>query len=367
LIEKSARPTVSGVPVTRQGVSVKRTLRAIGLATVVVLSITGHTQHAAMAVDSQVAYNRKSWQAKYVRPVSIPFPPENEFTPAREQLGRTLFFDPRLSSSQFISCATCHNPGFAWTDPLPKAIGNRMKQLPRRTPTLLNIAWADVLFWDGRADSLEQQALGPIAGPEEMNCPLEQVATVLARIPEYRPLFERAYPGESMGYKTVARALATFERTIVSERAPFDNWVYGQEFAISDSAKRGFDLFNSKAACQKCHSGWNFTDNGFHDIGLRDADRGRGVQLDLPAMQHAFKTPTLRDADRRGPYMHDGSAATLEEVIDVYDRGGLEHRPSVAPEIAALHLTAGEKADLIAFLHSLTAESRPVRMPALPR
>jgi cytochrome c peroxidase len=163
------------------------------------------------------------------------------------------------------------------------------------------------------------------------------------------------------------RALATFERTIVSGSAPFDEWVAGREFAISPSAKRGFDLFNTKAACEKCHSGWNFTDNGFHDTGIAGPDKGRGEQLPLEAMQYAFKTPTLRNATRRDPYMHNGSEATLEDVIELYDRGGREKRPSLAPEIVPLHLTEQEKRDLIAFLATLTSEDKPIAIPVLPR
>lgn len=321
-------------------------------------------QLADAGLETSVVYSRQQWKTKYLRPASIPFPADNRFSKPRELLGRTLFFDPRLSGSKTISCATCHNPGFAWGDALPKAVGQGMKPLQRRTPTLLNSAWADLLYWDGRANSLEEQALGPIAAPLEMDSRLDELAATLGGLVEYRALFARAYPGEPIGPAVVARALATYERTIVSGSAPFDEWISGCGSAISESAKRGFDLFNSKAVCQKCHSGWNFTDNGFHDIGLDDADSGRGAELPLESMQHAFKTPTLRNADRRGPFMHNGSAATLEEVIDLYDRGGLAKRPSLAPEIVPLHLTAQEKADLIAFLHTLTSDDKAVQIPS---
>lgn len=313
------------------------------------------------------AYNRTQWKAKYVRPRTAPLPPENYFTRERELLGRTLFFDPRLSGSRFISCASCHNPGFSWGDALPRAIGHGMKELGRRTPTVLNMAFADLLFWDGRAESLEEQALGPIAAPGEMNQPLDKMVETVARIPAYRAMFEKAYPGEGITEKAVARAIATFERTIISGTARFDEWISGRESAISEPAKRGFDLFNTKAACQRCHSGWNFTDNGFYDIGMPDEDKGRGAKLKLEAMQHAFKTPTLRNVDRRGPYMHDGSEGTLEAVIDFYDQGGKEKRPSLAAEIYPLHLTALEKAELIAFIKTLTSLDKPVEFPVLPR
>ena len=317
--------------------------------------------------ETPPAYDRTQWKAKYTRPKSAPFPAENRFSKDRELLGRTLFFDPRLSGSRFISCASCHNPGFSWGDALPKGIGHGMKQLGRRTPTILNMAFAELLFWDGRAESLEEQALGPIASAGEMNQPLDKMVETIAEIPAYWTLFEKAYPGEGVTEKVVARAIATFERTIVSGTAPFDEWISGRESAVSEQAKRGFDLFNGKAACQPCHSGWNFTDNGFHDTGMSDDDKGRGAKLNLEAMQHAFKTPTLRNVERRGPYMHDGSESTLKSVIDFYDQGGKAKRPSLAAEIFPLHLTAIEKADLLVFIKTLTSVDKPVEFPVLPR
>jgi cytochrome c peroxidase len=310
---------------------------------------------------------RSSWMQKYARPTSIPFPADNAYTKDREVLGKTLFFDPRLSRSRATSCASCHNPGFAWGDGLPKGIGFGMKQLGRHSPTILNTAWADLLFWDGRADSLESQALGPIASPGEMNMPLEELIKTVNAIPGYKPLFERAYPGAPIDAKAIARAIATFERTVVSTQAPFDQWIAGKDNAISTNAKSGFDLFNGKARCSQCHSGWNFTDNGFHDIGVHGDDRGRGAKLPLDAMQFAFKTPTLRNADLRAPFMHDGSEETLESVVAFYDRGGDEKRPSLSEEIIPLHLTDVEKSDLMTFLKTLTSSDNPVEIPLLPR
>ncbi len=312
-------------------------------------------------------YDRSAWKSKYLRPGSVPFPAGNLLTKPRELLGRTLFFDPRLSSSKFISCASCHNPGFSWSDGLPTSAGCGMHQLCRKTPSILNLAWADLLFWDGRAASLEEQALGPIASPTEMNLPLDGLVRRVDGIAGYRRMFACAYPGQKITAEAIARALATFERTVVSGVAPFDKWISGDNSAISESAQRGFDLFNTKAACQKCHTGWNFTDNGFHDTGVGDQDKGRGADLPLEAMQHAFKTPTLRNSDRRSPYMHDGSEQSLEDVIDLYDRGGRVKRPSLAPEMVPLHLTKLEKSDLMAFLASLSSDDKPVEIPVLPR
>jgi cytochrome c peroxidase len=304
----------------------------------------------------------------YARPTDIPHPTDNGFTPAREILGRTLFFDPRLSGSNWISCASCHNPGLSWGDGLPRAIGHGMQVLGRRTPTILNLAWADAIFWDGRADTLEAQALGPIEAPGEMNQSVAELARKLSAIEGYRPLFAAAYPGEPIGPETVAKAIATFERTVVSTPAPFDKWVMGDDAAISEDAQRGFVVFNTTARCAKCHSGWRLTNDSFHDIGVPGTDTGRGALLkDIPVMQHAFKTPTLRDVNRRGPYMHDGSVTTLEEVVELYDRGGLERRESLSPDMKPLNLTAHEKRQLLAFLNTLTSPQPPIVVPELPR
>jgi cytochrome c peroxidase len=305
---------------------------------------------------------------KHRRPLEIDYPVENRFTRDRELLGRTLFFDPRLSGSNFISCGTCHNPGFSWGDGLPTAIGDDMKKLGRRTPTILNLAWAGALFWDGRSETLEDQCLGPIRSTAEMNQPLDELVEELRSIPEYGALFERAYPGEGISEQTISKAIATFERTIVSGTAPFDRWVEGDEEAVSESAKRGFLLFNTKAACAECHSGWRFTDDSFYDIGVAGDDVGRAVQFpELTLMQHAFKTPTLRNVDRRYPYMHNGSEESLEETIELYDLGGRVKRPSLSPLIKTLGLTQEEKKDLAAFLRTLTSADRATEIPAMPR
>jgi cytochrome c peroxidase len=306
--------------------------------------------------------------ARYQRPAAPPFPTHNALTPQRVELGRALFFDPRLSGSGVTACATCHNPGLAWGDGLPRAVGHGMKQLARRTPTVLNLAWGELYFWDGRATSLEEQALGPIASPEEMNLSLDEMVRRIAAIPGYAPLFAAAYPDEPISERTVAKAIATFERTLVSGVAPFDAWVAGDPFALSPEAQRGFDLFEGKAKCATCHAGWRFTDDAFHDIGIPGDDLGRGKHLPgIGVAQYAFKTPTLRNVTRRAPYMHDGSEATLADVIELYDLGGRARRPSLSAEIRPLQLTTEEKRDLLAFLAALTSDDAPTAVPALPR
>jgi cytochrome c peroxidase len=314
---------------------------------------------------SAAAKSRDEWKKEYVRPADVPFPKDNPFSSVKAHLGKTLFFDPRLSGNNYISCASCHNPGFAWGDGLPKGIGNAMSRLGRRTPTILNLAWTELLMWDGRFGSLEDQALGPMAAEVEMAQQMDQVAQELASIPEYRTLFNLAFPGEGVTVPNIAKAIATFERTVVSGIAPFDRWIGGDETAISEAAKRGFDLFNNKANCVACHSGWSFTDGSFHDIGINDDDVGRGKHLPLQTMQHAFKTPTLRNAVERAPYMHDGSAANLHAVVRHYNNGFVK-RPSLSAEIYELKLTDAEQNDLVAFLTTLSSVDEPIAIPRLP-
>jgi cytochrome c peroxidase len=222
--------------------------------------------------------------------------------------------------------------------------------------------------WDGHFRNLEAVAFGPITAPGIMNLPEKELINRLAEIPGYVSAFHAAFGDSKITRRNIEFALATFERSIVSGEAPFDRWIKGEETAIGDSAKRGFDLFNGKAHCQSCHSGWAFTDSSFHDIGTaKDDDIGRGKLFPTSVkLRYAFKTPTLRDVARRGPYMHNGSVATLQEVIDLYDRGGID-RPSRSERIFPLHLSPSEKSDLIAFLQTLTAAPEQVAMPGVPR
>ena len=342
-------------------------LRITG-ATVVLAVVLAAVRSSAGSSPSELPYDRGQARTLFKRPAAAPFPKDNAWTGEREALGKALFFDPRLSRANSISCASCHNPSFCWGDGLPKGVGHGSKEVGRRTPTILNTAWAELLFWDGRAGSLEEQALGPIAAPGEMNLPLDQMVAKVKAIAGYKPMFEKAYPGEPISGQAVGKAIATFERTVVSGTAPFDQWIAGKEDAISEQAKRGFDLFNTKANCVKCHSGWNFTDDGFHDIGLASDDPGRGEILpQLESMQHAFKTPTLRNAALRAPYMHDGSEPTLEAVVHLYNKGGAAKRPSLAPEVFALNLTDAEVKDLCALMETLTSVDKPIELPLLPR
>jgi cytochrome c peroxidase len=306
--------------------------------------------------------------AAFRRPDSVPHPRGDAPTAARLALGRALFFDPRVSRRGDVSCASCHVPALGWEDGRPTAVGTRGQVLGRHTPTVLNTAWSSAYFWDGRAESLEEQALGPVQAAGEMDMPLDTLVTRLRAVAGYRDLFARAYPGEAVSARGVARAIATFERTVVSGVAPFDRWVGGDESAMSTAAKRGFALFTGKARCAQCHSGWRFTDDSFHDIGVAGADSGRGKLVPgIEPLQFAFKTPTLRNARERAPYMHNGSERTLAQVIDLYDRGGRVRRPSLSPELRPLGLTADERRELLAFLETLSSADPVVGAPTLPR
>lgn len=305
----------------------------------------------------------------YLRPAQAPAPEDNKLTPARAELGKALFFDPRLSGSDWISCATCHNPALGWSDGLRTGYGHGMNRLGRATPTIINAAFNPIQMWDGRKPNLEEQALGPISADVEMNMELAGLVKKLEQIPGYRPMFEKAYPGAGVTGNTIGKAIASFERTVLSTESPFDRWRMGNEKAVDDSVKRGFALFTGKANCVTCHQGFNFTDNGFHNIGVKDLgpapDLGRFNERKIASMKGAFKTPTLRDIALTKPYMRNGIYGTLEEVVEHYDRGG-DVKDNLSPNIKPLNLTAREKADLVAFMKSLTGAPMHVSIPQLP-
>lgn len=306
-------------------------------------------------------------KSSFVFPTTVPTPTDNKVTVARVELGKMLFFDPRLSGSSWISCASCHNPTLSWSDGLPTAIGNGMGVLKRATPTIVNSAFNEVQMWDGRFHTLEEQAAGPMQAPGEMNGNLDNILKRLMSIPGYVTQFEKAYPGEGITKNTLVKAIASFERTVISKDAPFDAWIAGNRNAIGVSAKRGYALFVGKANCVACHSGPNFTDSGFHNIGLADnTDDGRYAKLPLKAMKGAFKTPTLRDIALTAPYMHNGTYSTLEEVVALYNRGG-DCRDNLDPNIKPLLLTDGEQVDLVQFLRTLTGREAQVTLPRLPQ
>jgi cytochrome c peroxidase len=308
--------------------------------------------------------DRSAALADYQRPQAIPFPDSDPYSAAKDALGHRLFFDPVFSNSRTIACATCHDPALSWGDGRPRAHGEGAADLAFRSPTLLNIAWMPRLGWDGKFRDLESVAFAPITAAGNMNLKEETLLARLAAEPSYVAAFAGAFPESGLSRRNIEEALATYERSIVSPEAPFDRWARGDESAIGEAAKRGFDLFNTTGRCSNCHSGWTFSDGSFHDIGTaegKDIGRGRLFPTSVK-LQYAFKTPTLRDVALRAPYMHNGSVPNLQAVIDLYDRGGIA-RPSRSELIRPLGLTDDEKSDLLAFLQTLSSE----RSPSEPR
>lgn len=302
----------------------------------------------------------------FQRPLTIPFPEDRPYNPQIATLGKMLYFDPRISGAQNMSCASCHNPSFGWETPVDGAVGAMNTRLGRHAPTTLNQAWVHPYFWDGRAETLEEQAAGPITAEVEMNATFEEVIARLEQVDEYRTWFSRLFPDNGISEATITLAIATYERTIVSGWSPFDRWVEGDNTAISEAAKRGFELFVGDAKCAACHTGWNFTDNLFHDIGLPTGDIGR-AQLEPGNVlaRFAFKTPGLRNISLRAPFMHNGSLATMRDVIVHYSTGGIQ-RPSLSPSMVDFELSESDISDLVAFLDTLTEEVTEVPTPVLP-
>jgi cytochrome c peroxidase len=303
----------------------------------------------------------------YRRPLLIPFEGHTVYSPQLATLGKMLFFDPRLSGAQNMACASCHNPSFGWEVPVAGAVGAQNVALGRQAPTVLNAAWKVHMFWDGRAPDLETQAAGPIGAELEMNGNFDEIGKRLSAVPVYKQWFGTLFPKEGIDKASITTAIATYERTVVAGWSPFDRWIEGDEEAISASAKRGFILFNGSAGCSNCHSGWNFTDEKFHDIGLPGNDQGRAkLEPDNPLAAQAFKTPGLRNVMYRAPFMHDGSIADMRAVLKHYESGVLP-RPSLATELPpALTLSEAEENDLIEFFKALTADEAEVPTPILP-
>ncbi len=297
---------------------------------------------------------------------------DNPTTREKAELGRALFFEPRLSSDGSISCASCHNPSLGFSNGLPVAVGYQGRTGRRNSPTIFNTAYATVQFWDGRAASLEKQAYGSLqdpanVGPQKM----DEVAKRLNAIPGYREWFKKVFHGPAAPDRIV-KAIAAFERTILSGNAPVDRYLKGDKTAMSPQAVRGFDLFKGKGRCALCHFvGPNFYDDDFHNLGVgmgkENPDLGRYNVTKNPADKGRFKTSTLRNIADTPPYMHDGSQKTLKEVVEFYDDGGRKN-PNLDRLIKPLHLTDEEEADLVAFMkEGLEGEPLTITFPKLPQ
>ena len=281
----------------------------------------------------------------------------NPLTPEKVALGRQLFFDPLLSADRSIACASCHQPARAFGDSVAFSPGVFGRAAARHTPSILNRAYGTAFFWDGRAGSLEETVLQPIQNPLEMDLTLGQLLARLRRDVRYREQFSAIFD-DGITERNLAHALASYVRSLRSGNSPFDRFVMGDRAAFSAEAEAGYRLFGGKANCAACHDGANFTDEQFHNTGVAFGDDlGRFAVTAWDEDLGAFKTPSLRNVALTVPYMHDGSIATLEAVVDLYDRGGGQN-PHLDPEIRPLNLTAEEKRNLIAFLRSLTGDVR---------
>lgn len=286
-------------------------------------------------------------------------PDDNQYTAARAELGKKLFYDTRLSRANTISCGTCHIQSKGFADNLELATGTENRTGLRNVPTLTNIAYADKLLMDGGSFSLEAQAFVPIEDHNEMDFTFKELVELLAKDGDYQRRSRDAY-GRDFDAFTLTRALANFQRTLISGNSPYDQYIFqGNETALNARQLKGMELFFSeKANCSSCHSGFNFTGNTFENIGLyKDyADPGRArITLD-PADDGKFKVPTLRNVELTAPYMHDGSLATLMEVVEHFHDGGNPH-PNKSMEVKPIGLTKEEMENLVAFLHALTDET----------
>ena len=287
----------------------------------------------------------------------VEWPADNAFTQKRWELGRKLFFDPVLSIDGTVSCASCHAPELAFADTLATTPGVFGRPGTRNAPSLANVAYHPYLLREGSVPTLEMQVLVPIQEANEFNHNIVDLAEELRQIPEYVSMSQQAYQREPDPF-VITRALATFERTLVSGNSPFDRYQNGNKSALTASQLRGMNLFfGTRTNCGSCHGGFNFTLYGFENNGLYEtyADNGRVRLTGDPADLALFKTPSLRNVALTPPYMHDGSLKTLQEVVEHYNSGGKAH-PNKSSVITPLNLTEQEKADLVSFLESLTDE-----------
>ncbi len=314
------------------------------------------------ALTSLLAKDLSHWE----KPNDVPFPINNPITKEKVDLGRLLFFDKRVSSTNTISCATCHDPKFGWSDGRKKSIGVKKREGRRNSPTIINSAYLSSFFHDGRANSLESQAKGPIETDVEMDMPMEKLVKKLKNIKDYRKLFANAFGDEGICEDTILKAIASFERTIISLNAPFDRWIKGDANAISLVANEGFEIFIDKGRCASCHDGFNFTNESFNNVGLGD-DKDLGVyeisKNKSMIWKRAFKTPTLRDISKTAPYFHDGSVKTLNEAVTFCGNGGRVGAKSRSPFFRDRKLDESDVVKVVEFLKTLSSDNINTQIP----
>lgn len=319
-------------------------------------SADNDTQTPISADEEAIA----SAKAMFQQVGEVPVPEDNPMTDDKVELGKRLFFDSRLSANNVQSCSSCHQPQAGYGDNLSTFIGFEGFQGHRNSPTILNAAHYSEYFWDGRAGSLEEQAQGPITAAGEMNQDLDELVEELKAVPEYVTDFQTAF-GEEINTNNILKAIATFERTIVVKDVAFDKYLAGDDKAISDEAKKGMVLFTGKASCIVCHTTSTLSDGKYHNLGI-SGDEGRYAVTNNEADKGAFRTPTLLGITHTGPYMHDGSLATLKDVVDFYNKGGGTDA-NKSNLIQPLNLTDDEVNQLVAFLETLGGEVPVVEAP----
>lgn len=315
---------------------------------------------AAPAANAQSATEYKLKIPFGLEETAVVIPANNPLTKEKIELGRILFFDKRLSADNTIACANCHMAKFAFTDGMPVSTGIRGQKGGRSAPVSFNRVFSSAQFWDGRAATLEDQSIGPFTNPIEHGfSKYDMMILKMKKIPGYKKLFTEVF-SDDITIVNVGKAIASFQRTVLSGNSPADRFDQGQEEgAISPAAQHGLTLFREKARCTKCHSGFNFTDEKFHNLGIgwddNKVDLGRYMVTGTTEELGAFKTPTLREISRSAPYMHDGRFKKLEEVVNFYNKGGVKN-PHQDPLILSLELTDQEKSDLVQFLRTLNGE-----------
>ena len=322
------------------------------------------------AISLAVLPGEEEWEAPLgLDEDSIVIPKDNPMTQDKVELGKLLFFDTRLSKNNTIACGNCHMPSLAFTDGQPVSTGIHRLQGGRSAPASINRLFSTGQFWDGRAATLEEQSTGPFVSPVEHGfANHDELVSKLNTIEGYKTFFQRVFKGPITKAR-IGQAIASFQRTLLSGNSPYDRFDYGgEEQAISPAAQRGLTLFLKKARCTRCHSGFNFTDEKFHNLGIDwdtdHVDLGRFTITKNPEDIGAFKTPTLREIARTAPYMHDGRFATLRQVVDFYNAGGITN-PHQDNTIIPLNLTDPEKEDVVAFLQSLSGEGWQMEPPTI--
>ena len=338
-------------------------------------------QYKSLAAELRQTYSKPpdTWPKPDVEPSvhpvelgllpPVPQPKDNASSRHKVALGKKLFFDPRLSGSGQFSCASCHNPELGWTDGSRVSFGHDRQRTTRNTPPIMGTGYATTLFWDGRAESLEDQAVGPITTDKEMHGDVDAVEKVIGQDDTYKKSFAEVFGVDHVTIKEVTQALACFERSVNGGDSAFDRFLRGKSSALTDSAVRGLHVFRTVGGCMNCHSGPNFSDNLFHDDGLsnygrKSQDLGRYVVTKNPQDVGAFRTPTLRNIERTGPYMHSGFFE-IDEVLRLYNNGMFTIKrtpkfkddplfPTKSPLLKPRKMNRQDLEDLKAFLFSLT-------------